>query len=287
MRPWSPPGTQARGYGRRARTGAILATPTGIVAGAVALAVLVGGCGSDDAGDRAQGPQAAPAGGSNGPGAARLPRGSEPVRLDPADFTTRIDNPYWPMSPGRRWVYRETDEQGSEQRIEVTVTDRTKEIAGVRARVVHDVVTRGGRLVEDTYDWYAQDRAGNVWYLGEDTKEYENGKVVTTKGSWEAGVDGAQAGVIVPARPGVGMSYRQEYYAGEAEDAARVLSLDEQAEVPFGHFTNVLLTKDFTPLETKILEYKLYAKGVGPVLIFGVSGGPRTEELRRLEEGRG
>ena len=191
------------------------------------------------------------------------------------------------MSPGRRWVYRETDEQGSEQRIEVTVTDRTKEIAGVRARVVHDVVTRGGRLVEDTYDWYAQDRAGNVWYLGEDTKEYENGKVVTTKGSWEAGVDGAQAGVIVPARPGVGMSYRQEYYAGEAEDAARVLSVDEQAEVPFGHFTGALLTRDHTPLQPRILEYKLYARRVGPVLVLGVSGGGGREELVRLDRAPG
>jgi hypothetical protein len=127
--------------------------------------------------------------------------------------------------------------------------------------------------VEDTYDWYAQDEDGTIWYLGEDTREYENGEVVSTAGSWETGVDGAQAGVMVPGDPEVGLRYRQEYHAGEAEDRARILSLDEQAEVPFGHFTGVMLTKDFTPLAPTVLEYKLYAKGVGPVLILNVSGG--------------
>jgi len=218
--------------------------------------------------------------------ADRLPRGSEPVTLDPAKFTTRIDNPYWPMRPGSRWVYRETDAQGHRQRIEVTVTNQTRKVAGVTARVVHDVASENGRVIENTFDWYAQDRAGNVWYLGEDTKEYENGRVVSTEGSWEAGVDGAQAGVIVPAKPRVGMRYRQEYYAGKAEDAARVLSIDEQAQVRYGHFTGVLLTKDYTPLEPKILEYKLYAKGVGPVLALTVSGGGDREELVRFTRGR-
>jgi len=164
------------------------------------------------------------------------------------------------------------------------VTDKTREVAGVKARVIHDAVRKNGRLVEDTYDWYAQDRAGNIWYLGEDTKEFENGKVTTTAGSWEAGLDGAQAGVIVPANPRVGTSYRQEYYAGQAEDAARVLSLDEQAEVPLGHFTGALLTKDYTRLQPKMLEYKLYARGVGPVMTVGVSGGAGTEELVRFEQ---
>src|SRR5688572_24652211 len=112
-----------------------------------------------------------------------LPRGSEPVNLNPADFTTRIDNPYWPMRQGSRWVYRETDSEGTVQRVVVTVTRRTKMIAnGVRARVVHDVVTEGGQPVEVTDDWYAQDSAGNVWYLGEKTAEYENGKVVSQSG---------------------------------------------------------------------------------------------------------
>ena len=199
---------------------------------------------------------------------------------DPGGFTTEIDNPYWPMKPGSRWVYRETDPEGSVQRVVVTVTGRTKRIAnGVTARVVHDRVTEDGRLVEDTFDWYAQDREGNVWYLGEDTTEFENGKPVTKAGSWEAGVDGAEAGIIMPAQPRVGMRYRQEHYAGEAEDEAEVLSLDEQAEPPAGHWDGALMTKDFTPLEPRILEYKLYARGVGPVLILAASGGGGREEL--------
>ncbi|MGH2673020.1 MAG: hypothetical protein ACRDHC_08590, partial [Actinomycetota bacterium] len=129
---------------------------------------------------------------------------------------------------------------------------------------------------------YAQDSCGNVWYLGENTKEYENGEVVTTAGSWEHGVDGATAGVIMPADPQVGLTYRQEYYAGEAEDAGEVMSLDEQAQVPFGHFRDVLLTSDFTPLQRRVLEYKLYARGIGPVLVMGVSGGSDREELLRF-----
>jgi hypothetical protein len=217
--------------------------------------------------------------GCGGSETTALPQGAEAFDLDPADFTIEIDNSYWPMPAGARWVYRETSEDGSEQRVEVTVTDETRVVMGIDARVVHDVVTEDGAVVEDTYDWYAQDADGNVWYLGEDTKEYEDGEVVTTAGSWEAGVDGAQAGVIVPASPEPGLTYRQEHYAGEAEDAATVLSLDERAEVPAGSFENLLLTKDYTPLEPTVLEYKLYAPGVGPVLVLAVSGGSGREEL--------
>jgi predicted small lipoprotein YifL len=208
-----------------------------------------------------------------------LPTGSERVELDPADFSTTIDNPYWPMRPGSKWVYRETDGKGGEQRVEVTVTSETKMIAGIEARVVHDIVTEDGEPVEDTLDWYAQDADGNIWYLGEDTKEYENGKVKSTAGSWQAGVDGAQGGVIVPADPKPGLTYREEYYAGEAEDTAQVLSVDERAQVPFGRFEHVLLTKNYTPLEPNLVEHKFYAKGVGPVLALTVSGGSDREEL--------
>jgi hypothetical protein len=217
-----------------------------------------------------------------GVAAAALPRGAEPVTLDPADFTTRIDNPYWPMRPGSRWVYRETAPDGTRQRVVVTVTRRTKLIAnGVTARVVRDVVTEKGEPVEVTDDWYAQDIAGNVWYLGEATTEYEDGVAVSTAGSFEAGVDGAQAGVVMPARPRPGLSYRQEYYAGQAEDRAVVLSLRERVEVPFGYFGpgRVLMTRDLNPLEPRVQELKLYARGVGPVLAIGVSGAADREEL--------
>jgi hypothetical protein len=167
----------------------------------------------------------------------------------------------------------------------VTVTRKTKTIMGIEARVVHDVVTEDGDLVEDTFDWYAQDADGNIWYLGEDTREYENGKVKTTEGSWEAGVDGAQAGIVVPAAPRVGLTYRQEYYSGEAEDRGEILSLNEKATVPFGSFEQVLMTKDTTPLDPKVLEHKFYARGVGPVLAVSVSGGSDREELVRFVRG--
>jgi hypothetical protein len=213
-----------------------------------------------------------------------LPQGSEPVTLDPADFVARIDNQYWPMAPGTRWVYREFDFEGS-QRVTVTVVERTRTIEGIDATVVHDVVSERGDLVENTFDWYAQDVCGNVWYMGENTKEYENGEVVSTAGSWEHGVDGAMAGVVVPGDPQVGLTYRQEYYAGEAEDAGQIVSLDEQAQPPFGHFRNVIQTRDFTPLHPRVLEYKLYAPGVGPVIALGISGGSDREELVRFQPG--
>ena len=157
--------------------------------------------------------------------ASDLPQGSEPVELDPSEFTTEIDNPYWPMAVGSKWVYREFDSEGTEQKVVVTVTDKTKTIAnGVEARVVRDVVTEDGVPTEVTDDWYAQDAEGNIWYLGEDTTEYENGKPVSTSGSFEAGVDGAQPGIILPADPQPGITYRQEYYEGEAEDLGEIVS---------------------------------------------------------------
>jgi hypothetical protein len=230
--------------------------------------------------ERAAAPTGTAAQPSQAPGQqATLPRGGEPVHLDPASFSANIDNPYWPMAPGSRWIYRETDAQGNEQRIEVTVTKETKRILGIDARVVHDVATRAGQVQEDTYDWYAQDAQGNIWYMGEDTKEYKNGKVTSTEGSWEGGVDGAQPGVLVPAHPSPGMAYRQEYYKGQAEDGAQVLSLGKKAEVPSGSFGHLLVTKEFTPLEPHLVEHKFYAPDVGPVMTITVSGGSDREEL--------
>jgi len=207
-----------------------------------------------------------------------LPQGAKPSKLDPSKFTTEIDNEYWPMKPGYHWVYREL-EDGELQRVDVTVTNGTKVLGGVTARVVHDEVTRQAHVVEDTRDWYAQDSDGNLWYLGENTKEYENGKVKSTEGSWAYGVDGAQAGVVVPADPEQGMTYREEYYAGHAEDAAEVLNVDSQVQVPLGRYQDAMLTRNYSSLEPTVEEMKLYARGVGPVMELLVSGGSGRTEL--------
>jgi hypothetical protein len=234
---------------------------------AVLLTVFaLAACGSDDDGK---------AGGSR----SDLPQGSEPVDLDTADFTAEIDNPYRPMAPGSRRVYRDTDADGTVQRVEVRVTSQTKRIAnGIEARVVRDRVTEDGELTEAGNDWFAQDSAGNVWYMGEQVKEYENGRVKATS-VWEAGVDGAQPGVVMPADPQVGVTYRQMHVAGEDEDRAEVLSADEQVGSPAGHFTDAVTIKDSSPLEPKVFEYKLFARGVGLVRAFQVSGGGGHEEL--------
>jgi hypothetical protein len=214
-----------------------------------------------------------------------LPQGSDPVELDPDELTTEIDNRWWPMEPGTRWTYRELDEEGKELRVVVTVSSETKEIAnGVVARIVRDTVTEDGELVEDTFDWYAQDGDGNVWYLGEETAEFEDGEVASTEGSFEAGVDGALPGIAIPGEPEPGLRYRQEYYEGEAEDNGEILGTNEQAQVPAGLYREALLTKDTTALEPDVLEYKLYAPGIGPVLALGISGGSGREELVEMEK---
>jgi len=214
------------------------------------------------------------------PASTSLPQSDDPFVLDPADFTTEIDNPYWPMEPGTRWTYRELDPDGAELSVDVTVTSETKTIAnGVDARVVRDTVRQDGEIVEDTFDWYAQDAAGAIWYLGEDTAEFEDGELVSRGGSFEAGVDGALPGIAVPADPEPGMEYRQEYAAGEAEDNGAVLSVDELVEVPYGRFDGALLTRDTDALEPDVAELKLYAPGVGPVLTLDISGGSGREEL--------
>jgi hypothetical protein len=222
---------------------------------------------------------AAPAMGATG--CPALPRGDDPVSLDPAEFSANIDNAQWPMTVGSRWVYRVTDmSDGSTKHEVITVTHRTKRIAdGVRARVVRDVVRKHGKPVEATSDWYAQDRDGNVWYFGEHTTAYKHGKP-TDNGTWQAGVHGAMPGIALPAKPCVGLSYREEYSKGVAEDQSRVLALDAQAQVRAGHFRHALLTEDFSPIEPKVSELKLYAKGSGQaVLAIDVSGGTDREEL--------
>ena len=255
-------------------------TTTRLIATATAVAVAV--ClGATVAGGGDAGAAGATRERCDQPGPYDLPHGARTVDLDPANFTTHIDNPYWPMVPGTRWIYAETDPRGDRQRVRVTVTDRIRVVDGIRARVVHDVVTERGELVENTFDWYAQDSGDTVWYLGEFTREYEDGEVVSSEGSFEHGVDGAQAGVAVPAAPVPGCGYRQEYYAGEAEDRARVLSTRDDIVVHGHRYSDVLSTSDRVPLEPFVLEHKFYARGVGPVLTIEVSPGASREVLRR------
>jgi hypothetical protein len=241
-----------------------------VMIAALAAATALAACGGDDSDQRLAAPD--------------LPRGSARVELDAASFSADVTNRHWPLEPGTRWTYREVDEEGKELRVVVTATSETKKLAnGVTARVVRDTVTEDGELIEDTVDWYAQDDGGNVWYMGEETAEYENGKVATRAGSWEAGMDGAQPGVIMPAEPRDDMRYRQEYYAGEAEDNGEILATDEQIQVPAGHFESVVMTRDTNALEPRVLEYKFYAPDVGLVLALGVSGGGGREELLRMD----
>lgn len=196
----------------------------------------------------------------------------------PADFTNVIDNRYLPYKPGTVWVYDGVTDEGKE-RIEITVTGETKTIMGVKCVVLTDRVMLNGALKEATFDWYAQDKLGAVWYFGEDSKEYEKGAVVSTLGSWEAGVKGALPGIVMEADPKVGDTYRQEYLAGVAEDRARVVGLDGTVSVPFGSFKGTLKTQEWTMLEPKVLEEKVYAPGVGNVLTVMVKGGKSVEKL--------
>lgn len=198
--------------------------------------------------------------------------------IDPANFVERIDNPYLPLTPGSSWVYEGQSEDGTE-RIEVVVTSDRRQVMGISAVVVRDTVTVDGELAEDTFDWFAQDRDGNVWYVGEETMEYENGEAVSSGGSWEAGVDGALPGIVMMANPTVGEAYRQEYYPGEAEDLAEVARLDATETVPFGEFDGLVVIKEWNPLEPEVVEEKYYAAGVGTILEVMTVGGDERVEL--------
>jgi hypothetical protein len=239
------------------------------LAAGIALVALFGGaCGSDDNGPEAT---TAEVEAVIDPGDG----GNYAPTIDPADFVSVVDNPYFPLQPGTRWVY-----EGEDERIETVVTDQHKRVMGVDVTVVRDTVSDlDGQLIEDTIDWFAQDRAGNVWYFGEESKDYEDGKVVSTDGSWEAGVDGALPGIVMPAEPKVGRAYRQEFYEGEAEDMAEIRRVGVHKEVPFGAFDDVVVTRDWNPFEPDVIEEKYYAPGVGMIFETKTAGDTGSAEL--------
>lgn len=182
--------------------------------------------------------------------------------INPSDFTSVVSNKYFSLSPGITYVYQGNDGE----RFEVFVTNQTKVTMGVTTRVVWDREWKNDELVEDTQDWFAQDKFGNVWYFGEDTKELENGVIVSTKGSWEAGVDGALPGIVMKANPRVGDLYRQEYYKGQAEDIAQVVAVGIQLNTSLGLFSDCLETREWSLLDADSFEVKIYCSQVSTLV---------------------
>jgi hypothetical protein len=198
-------------------------------------------------------------------------------------FSARVDNAWFPLTPGTIAVYTGVKD-GKKARDVVTVTHETTTIAGAPCRVVRDRLYLDGRLAEHTTDWYTQDSAGNVWYFGERTAELDRrGRVTSTEGSWQAGVDGAKPGIFMPARPRVGDAYRQEFYKGHAEDRFRIVGLFERTVSPLT--SNALLTQESTPLEPGVIDHKLYVRGIGTVVERTVKGGDEHLELASLRKG--
>jgi hypothetical protein len=206
----------------------------------------------------------------------------DPV-IDPPNFVAQVDNPYFPLTPGTTFIYEGQTQQGFEHD-EFAVTHRTRVILGVRCVEVHDTVTTDGQLTEDTLDWFAQDIDGNVWYFGENTHELEHGLITTIEGTFMAGVNGDKPGIIMKAHPNIGDFYRQEFSLNNAEDFAETRSLTQTIHVPAGTFHNCLKSKETTPLEPDLLEYKYYAPGVGNVLTVDARTGDRAELVRIRRE---
>ncbi len=224
--------------------------------------------------------------GSSAPGPIKSGAGPGwPATLSPSDFVARVDNPWFPLQPGSE--YRYTGVKGHAKTVDVVkVTDRIKRILGVRTTVVHDVVEVNGRPEEETNDFYAQDRRGNVWYFGEATKTLDShGNTVSTEGSFLAGVNGDRAGILIPGHPMVGQVARQEFSKGQAEDHFKVLDLNARVSVPFVSSRHALQTREWTPLEPKILDNKYYVRGIGTVREIAVNGPVELLELVSFKKG--
>jgi hypothetical protein len=196
-----------------------------------------------------------------------------------SQFVRTISNPWFPLKTGMRWVSKGVKD-GKATVDHYVVTKQTKVILGVRARVIRDRLTQNGKLVEGTWDWYAQDKQGNVWYLGENTKDYNAaGHVISTAGTWQAGVKGARPGIFMPAHPKIGAGGYQEYWPGQALDKYKISSLSASVTVPYGSFTGALATRETTALEPGVLDHKVYVKGVGQVSEKTVKGPKETSFL--------
>jgi hypothetical protein len=207
------------------------------------------------------------------------PASPTPSPPDPARFVRTVDNPWFPLRRGATFVYRGVKD-GKPSRDVVHVTSQTKLIQGVYCTAVSDRLYIAGKLAERTTDWYAEDRSGTVWYFGENTAELDaKGKVTSTEGTWQSGIDGAEAGVFMPMRPQVGQQFRQEYYKGQAEDHFRVLSLTASVTTPAVSSKRALLTKEWTPLEPGVLDHKYYVRGVGLVDERTIKGGDERNTL--------
>jgi hypothetical protein len=196
--------------------------------------------------------------------------------INPAHFTAKVDNPFMPWRPGTLFHYRSSKPAGATN--PVKVPHRTKTVIGVRCRVVRDVVKVNGRPQERSFDWYAQDRRGNVWYFGENSAVFKHGRWVhSAADSWKSGVDGARPGIIMEAHPRRGDVYQQEN-ALNSKDMARVLGYAKTVRVPLGTFHHVLVTKEFTPLEPSI-DHDYYARGIGELQEINVKGGEGKTKL--------
>jgi hypothetical protein len=220
-------------------------------------ALLAAGCGSSG-----------PAGSSSRETGQLIQSGAGPnwpARVSPSDFSATVDNRYYPLRPGTTYRYRGAKD--GKPTVDVyAVSHETMSIENVPCIAVKDNLYEAGKLEEQTTDWYTQDSSGNVWYFGEATRELNaQGQTTSTEGSWQAGMDGAEPGIFMPADPQPGQSYRQEYYRGHAEDQFKVLDLSSVVSVPAGSYRTALLTEETTPLEPGVVDHKYYVRGIGNV----------------------